>query len=76
MLEPLKNEQAKSAKVIQTQLSSFEINVTGLECTACASNSQSCIGYLKVTKRIDLKSSHHKKKIVTLCGDGCYSSVL
>ena len=29
-------------------------------------------GYLKVAKRVDLKSSHQKiKKIVTMCGDGC-----
>ena len=28
--------------------------------------------YLKVARRIDLKSSHHKKKeFVTMCGDGC-----
>ena len=27
---------------------------------------------LKVAKRVDLKSSHHKKKkIVTVCGDRC-----
>ena len=25
--------------------------------------------YLKVAKRVDLKSSHHKKKIVTMSGD-------
>ena len=27
-----------------------------------------CIVYLKVAKRIDLKSSDHKKKIATTCG--------
>ena len=26
--------------------------------------------YLKVAKRVDLKT-YHKKKIVTMCGDGC-----
>ena len=26
--------------------------------------------YLKVAKRVDLKSSHHKKVIVTICGGG------
>ena len=30
------------------------------------------IAYLKVAKRVDLKGSHHQKKIfVTMCGDGC-----
>ena len=28
--------------------------------------------YLQVARRIDLKSSHHKKKeFVTMCSDGC-----
>ena len=25
--------------------------------------------FLKVAKRVDLKNSHHKKKIVTMCDD-------
>ena len=29
------------------------------------------IVYLRVAKRIDLKSFHHKKKIVTMCDDEC-----
>ena len=27
--------------------------------------------YLEVAKRVDLKNSYHKKKIVTMCGNGC-----
>ena len=27
--------------------------------------------YLKAAKRVDPKISHHRKKIVTICGDGC-----
>ena len=32
---------------------------------------QLCVSYLKVVKRVNLQSSHHKKKIVTLFGDRC-----
>ena len=27
--------------------------------------------YLKLTEKVDLKSSNHKKKLVTMWGDGC-----
>ena len=30
-----------------------------------------CIVHLKVAKRVDLKSSQHRKKIVTMCGGVC-----
>ena len=32
---------------------------------------QCFIAYLKVAKRIDLKSSHHKKNSEAMNGDGC-----
>ena len=32
--------------------------------------------YLTAAKSTDLKSSHHKKKIVTVCGDGCSLDLL
>ena len=30
-----------------------------------------CVAYVKVAKKVDLKSSYHKgEKFVTMCGDG------
>lgn len=30
-----------------------------------------CIIYLKSGKSVDPETAHHKKKTVTMCGDGC-----
>ena len=38
-------------------------------------SSRYCIIYLKVAKRVDLKSSHHKGKIITLRADSSLISL-
>ena len=54
------------------QTCSYKINKSW-ECNVQDSDYglQYCIIYLKIIKRIDLKSSHHNKKILIMYGDGC-----
>ena len=57
----------------KVQNSSFEINKSwGYDVLHGDCSSSCCVVYLKIAKRVDIKSSHHKKKkLVTMCDDGC-----
>ena len=56
----------------KAQTSSYQISKSwGCNVQHGDYSQQDCILYLIVAKRGDLKSSPHKRKFVTMCGDRC-----
>ena len=64
----------EGGKKVQTS-SDMINNLWGFNVQLGGYSSRYCIIYLKVAKRVDLKSSHHKGKIITLRGDSSLISL-
>ena len=67
-------ELGEGGKKVQTS-SDMINNLWGFNVQLGGYSSRYCIIYLKVAKRVDLKSSHHKGKIITLRGDSSLISL-
>ena len=60
----------------EAYISSYKINVTGEKTYSMVTISQqNCSVYLKVAKRVNLKSSHHKKQCYNF-GDSWFLNLL
>ena len=61
----------KWVKVVKKYKLSIVNNSWGYNVEHGEYSEQNCTVHLKVAKSVDLISLHHKKKIATMCGNGC-----